>query len=322
MDLTRKFEGWLPARVFREGGEIVVDWCRMGDSRFIDPFFRTTIDTARRTPFNLAFRNRTPIATLSNLRKAGRPAIGPTGFIFHMSRCGSTLVSQMLAALPRNIVLSEPPPVDDILRLRQTGIDDVAVLHMLRDLVHCLAEPRHGEKHFVIKFDAWNVIDLPLVRSAFPDVPWIFLFREPTEVMASQMREPAASMIPGSITHPLPGFSAQEVLSMSREEYAARALRVLCDAALGSSKDRKGLFVEYKDLPAAAFEKIAVHFGLKLTEEDIDLMRTVSNVHAKTGEKNYATNKDKNVAAVSDGVRCAADEFVRPVYDRLRKVYP
>jgi len=140
--------------------------------------------------------------------------------------------------------------------------------------------------------------------------------------MASQMREPAASMLPGNITHLLPGFSAQEVLSMSREEYAARALRVLCEGALKYSKDQKGLFVEYKELPAALFGRIAGHFGIELTDSDIELMRSVATVPAKTGEKNYATNKDKNVTAVSDGVRCAADEFVRPVYDRLRKVHP
>src|SRR5438874_313448 len=40
----------------------------------------------------------------------------PSGLIFHMSRCGSTLVSQMLAALPANIVVSEAPPIDAIVQ--------------------------------------------------------------------------------------------------------------------------------------------------------------------------------------------------------------
>ena len=40
---------------------------------------------------------------------AAEPGIDPTGFIFHLARCGSTLVSQMLAALPEHIVLSEAP---------------------------------------------------------------------------------------------------------------------------------------------------------------------------------------------------------------------
>ncbi len=320
MDLRLKFDGWSPARVIRDDGELLVDWCRMGDVRFTDPFFRTTVDTVRRTPFNLAFRNRTAIATLSNLRESGRPAVDPTGFIFHMSRCGSTLVSQMLAALPRNMVLSEPPPVDDVLLLRRCGIADDTVTAVLKDMVHCLAEPRNGETQFFIKFDAWNVLDLTLIRLAFPSVPWVFLYREPLEVMASQMRQPASSMMPGNITHPLPGLPAERLFSMAREEYAARALGILCESALAHSNDEKALFIEYNELPAAVFDKIAEHFGLELADADVESMRAASTVHAKTGEKNYSSDSDKNRAEVSDEVRRAAEEFIRPAYDKLRKL--
>jgi hypothetical protein len=321
MDLTQKFEGWLPVRVFREGGEAMVDWCRMGDARFTDPFFRTTVDRVRRTPFNLTFPNRTSIELLADLRRAGRPAVEPTGFIFHMSRCGSTLVSQMLSSLPGTIVLSEPPPVDDLFRLCRGGMNDNA-RDIVKAMVHCLAEPRQGETRFFLKFDPWNVADLPLIRSAFPEVPWVFLYREPLEVMSSQMREPAASMMPGNLTHPLPGISIEGSFSIEREEYAARALRFICERALEHSDDTKGLFVEYKELPAAVFEKIASHFGLELTDNDIELMRGASTVHAKTGDKNYTVVNDQNRTEVSDAVRRAADEFIRPVYDRLRKVNP
>ena len=34
--------------------------------------------------------------------------IEPTGFIFHESRVGSTLVANMLASIPANLVYSEP----------------------------------------------------------------------------------------------------------------------------------------------------------------------------------------------------------------------
>ena len=44
------------------------------------------------------------------------PGLPPSGFIFHMSRCGSTLAARMLAASPRNIVLSEADPIDYVLR--------------------------------------------------------------------------------------------------------------------------------------------------------------------------------------------------------------
>ena len=40
----------------------------------------------------------------------------PSGFIFHMSRCGSTVISQMLAALAEHVVVSEAGPIDALAR--------------------------------------------------------------------------------------------------------------------------------------------------------------------------------------------------------------
>jgi hypothetical protein len=317
MDLTTRFQGWSPARVSSRNGEAMVEWYRMSEARFTDPFFRTTMDAVRRSPFNLAFGRRTPIATLSELRAAGRPSIEPTGFIFHMSRCGSTLVSQMLAALPLNMVLSEPPPVDQVLRIRR--VDHPAAIESLQDIVHCLAEPRHGEKHLFIKFDPWNVLDLPLIRAAFPDVPWVFLYREPLEVLASQMRSPAASMMPGNITRPLQGFTIEQLFAMTREEYCARALALLCETALSQADDEYGLFLEYEELPGAVFYRLAGHFGLDLTDEDRDLMLAASRTNTKTADPNFRPDSEKKREEATDELRWAADEFIRPVYEELRR---
>src|SRR5947208_3470516 len=45
------------------------------------------------------------------------PALEPDGFVFHQSRCGSTLAARMLGALPRSTSVSEAPPIDSILQL-------------------------------------------------------------------------------------------------------------------------------------------------------------------------------------------------------------
>ena len=46
------------------------------------------------------------------MRKKNIKPVKPSGFVFHESRVGSTLVANMLAAVPTNIVYSEsaPPP--------------------------------------------------------------------------------------------------------------------------------------------------------------------------------------------------------------------
>src|SRR5688572_17070871 len=107
--------GWVPFRVRLDGDDPVVDWVHAGEERFTAPFFSQTIDRLLRQPFNQLFLQETPMAALLD-RHTEAPGLRPTAFIFHGSRCGSTLLAQMAAAMPQTIVISEAPPVDHVLR--------------------------------------------------------------------------------------------------------------------------------------------------------------------------------------------------------------
>ena len=139
----------------------------------------------------------TPLDALAELQAAD-PGLPPTGFIFHMSRCGSTLVAQLLAALPQNIVISEAGPVDAVLRANwyDPNITSAQRIAWLRALLSAYARPRHGEQHFYVKFDSWHTLELPLIQAAFPDVPWIFLYRDPVQVLVSHQRQRGSQMVP------------------------------------------------------------------------------------------------------------------------------
>src|SRR5687767_15028620 len=102
-------EGWVPLRFLTREGGTFVDWAYLGNERLTDPFFEQTITRCLADPANLLFRHETPIEVLRELYEEHR-GIEPNGLIFHMSRCGSTLIAQMLAAVSRNIVISEARP--------------------------------------------------------------------------------------------------------------------------------------------------------------------------------------------------------------------
>ena len=104
--------GWIPFRV-RPGPRPMVDWCYLGQERFVAPFFSDTIERCLRQPFNQLFLRQAPIETLVE-RYRTHPGLEPTAFIFHGSRCGSTLMAQLAAALPETIAISEAPPVDPV----------------------------------------------------------------------------------------------------------------------------------------------------------------------------------------------------------------
>ncbi|MGB9179272.1 MAG: hypothetical protein WCB68_08485, partial [Pyrinomonadaceae bacterium] len=249
-----QMDGWMPVRLYWRDERAFLDWCYLGDARFTEPFFDQTVESAFCRPFNLLFRHQTPVEALEEIPESSA-CVPPKGFIFHMSRCGSTLISQMLAALPRNIVISEAGPVDSILRahLHQRSVTDEQRIKWLRLMIGALGRKRSKqEKHLFIKFDCWNTIELPLIQRAFPRVPWIFVYRDPVEVIISHLRRKGAQMIPGVIESELFGMSADLTAKISTEEYCARVLQAICDAALQHQRERAGMLVNYSELPEAA----------------------------------------------------------------------
>jgi len=311
-------DGCVPIRVHADRGRPMVDWCHMGHARFGEPFFNETVERRLRDPFALLFRHQTPLDDLLELRRTS-PGVPPAGFIFHMSRCGSTVITQMLAASVENVVLSEPEPVEGLLRARlfTRGIPDETWIAWLQALISAMARPRLGpERRCFVKFDAWQTLDLPLIRSAFPEVPWIFVHRHPVEVLASHRRSPAAQMIPGVFPSTLYGIEPAEVARISTDEYVARALRAICDAALGLLDDG-GLPVAYSELPDAAWTSIAAHFGLSISEPDVDAMRQAARLDVKRPAHEFRDDTAAKQASAPAEVHETAERCAMQSWRRL-----
>lgn len=230
--------------------------------------------------------------------QAARPGAAPQGFVFHMSRCGSTLIAQMLAAAERNIVLSEAAPLDSVLRAhhRDPGIADDERVAWLRGLVGAFGQRRTGgEEHLFVKFDCWNIAELPIVQRAFPDVPWIFLYRDPLEVLASHLRTPGGWTFPAVLPPAALGLEAAAG-EMPHQEYLLRALARICELALVHRGSPGGLPVNYVQLPEAGWGLLPEHFGVCYKEEDLNRMRTAARYHAKTPGIPFAADAEKRNA--------------------------
>lgn len=307
-------EGWVPIRFVWQGGEAFVDWCWLGTEPFTEPFFDSTIEAAQRTPFNALFTHRTPIAELGRWYAAA-PGMRPAGFIFHMSRCGSTLVSQMLAALPGNVVISEAGPIDRL--ARAVSIPEPERAEWLRWMVGALGQRRLGlETRYFIKFDSPTILALSFIRRVFPDVPWIFLYRTPEEVLVSHMRQPAAAMCSGMITDVRLVEAATE---LTQEEYAARALGRICECAR-LEMDERGMPVNYQQLPDAVWGNIARHFGIAFSPDEIERMREAALCNAKQPRQRFEPDGESKLSEVSKCARVAAARWILPHYDELERI--
>lgn len=307
---------WTPTMVYGNDEGTFVDWCHIGPTRFTKPFFNDTIFQLMGRPFNALFRHQIAIDRLPD--HAVDDVVPPTGFIFHMSRCGSTLVSQMLASLDANIVISEAPPIDSIITSNRGGGDTGEIAERLRAMISIFGRRRHpDERNYFIKFDAWNILDMAFVQRVFPDVPWIFLYRNPVEVIVSQMRQRGSYMVPGAMEQLLPEMSLTRALKMSAEEYCAKILAKFCEAALEKRFDEKGLFVNYAQLPDAVTEVIAKHFHLSFSPDELDQMKAAAKFDAKTPQLNFEADSSRKKDEATDAARLAAATWIEPLYQKL-----
>lgn len=221
--------GWLPVAVRHEQGQPRFELARLGALRLTQPFFEDSLAGQMSRPFHQLFR-RTVTLDEAEAWLAEQPGLPPAGFIFHVSRCGSTLVSQLLAGSAAHRVLSEPGPVDRVLR---PAADDVQRRRWLRTTLGLLGQAAQpGERRLFVKFDSWHALQFALVRACFPEVPCLVLVREPVEVMASHLRAPGAQMVPGMLGYALPGLDPATSWQLPREDYAARVLGILQQALL------------------------------------------------------------------------------------------
>lgn len=310
--------GWIPIDVYRLASEppsrLTVDWCFLGEERFTDSFFQQTIQWRLQHPFHLLFRHQTPIEVLDDLRER-QPGVPPTGFIFHMSRCGSTLISRMLAALPQNVVLSEPPPIDKLLRNPAT---DEQRLTWLQGLVSALGQPRRGdERHLFIKFDSWSAADLPLISRAFPQTPWLFVYRNPVEVLMSHLREPGSQTIPGVLDPHWVGLDLASAVQMPLMEYTARVLARICQSALEHYHCGRARLINYTQLPSLVWSQLPAFFDVDWPDEDLETMRQATQRHAKDPTRAFVADAEVKRSAAPVSVRQLAERFLQPLYEQL-----
>jgi hypothetical protein len=295
-----------------------VDWCYRGVARFREPFFDQTIGKCLADPFNRLFRYQTPLDALEEYA-AAHPGISPTGLIFHMSRCGSTLVAQMLAALPQTIVLSEADPIDAVLRshLQHPAATDDQRILWLRWMVSALGQPWHGETAYVIKFDSWNIIDLPLIQRAFPGVPCVFVYRDPIEVLVSHQRQRGRHMVPGLLEPELFDLDAASAQQMRLEEYGGHVLAHICRTGVRYARTGACRPINYQQLPDAVCEQLLDLFRIPYTLDDLARMRHVTQFHAKNPSFYFANDSAAKHHEATDLTRELAHQRLAPLYEQL-----
>ncbi len=301
---------WLPARAALHPTGLYFALRDIRPAELQDPFMQETIARvpARESVVQVA---RTDVGK-------GAAGTSPAGIVFHVARCGSTLVSQLLKQHVGLVVYAEPMPVNEILLPphKWPRTDTVAALRSLG-----AAFARHARKPYVLKLTSWNTLFCDVVAEAFPDSPWVLCLRDPVEVGVSLLRQPAGWVWDGAM--PVAPFAKHidpESQARSREEYVARLFAVLCTAASRLDPAR-GRLVDYSTLPAAVWETVAPHFSQPVDRAVQAHMRAAAAMNAKAPigrPEKFSGDAAAKQAGASEALRLAIDEYARPALERLQ----
>jgi len=315
---------WVPVQAFVDDtGRPGLTWMDLDGAEFTEPFFGQTIE--RRQSGDPSVKTKQTGTMDLDDAIDSRPGMFPHGLIFHLSRCGSTLVTQMLKEIDSNLVLSEPTPVNDILGPEWSRLAEPVRHETLERLVQILGRPRTAEQtRSLIKLSSWNTIFFPQLPLSLQDLTKVFVYRDPLEVMVSLLAEPpgwfdlkSSPLEAGWLT----GCPASMIGWMSKEEFCARVLaRIL--SSVWNNREKNWLLVNYAELPDAVFNRIAPRFGLPIPNDRKQAMRDVSAIHAKdpSRQRRFSEDSMEKREAASDEIRRLVEDHLTEPYTRLESL--
>lgn len=226
------------------------------------------------------------------------------GLVLHASRCGSTLVLRMLETWPGVVVVDEPPALDEALTAVRKGGDPAGVAAVLTEL------GTTGER-VIVKTDAWHVLELQRLLAAAGDVPWLFVHRDPAEILVSHAAVPGSHTVPGVLDEVWFG-PPRTILPLP---HAAAVLGAIFSAA-ATHADAQHL-LDHAELPDALTTRVAGHFGLDPAERDAAALDAVLGRHAKHPHLAYEDDRARKHAAVTPLIADLVATEVAPAYRAL-----
>ena len=301
---------WIPYKLASVNGQMECHWLNAFQIPFTDPFFEDTIKKCRSIE-NRHFFNSVSDLQLLKEWAADIPPVDPTAFIFHISRCGSTLVSQLLATSAQHIVLSEAPFFDDVLRLPFTNryYTEESTSALFAASLRFYGQQRALNIRFsdettsqvFIKSDCWHLFFYEQLRRLYPSVPFIAIYRTPDDVYHSHKKMPGMHIVPGLIEPELFGFESGSTVFENHDNYLAGVLeRYLVKCIQVAESDDNFLLVNYNEGPMQMIKKIAAFSNINLTDADLQTMEERSLYHSKKPGQLFNEDRVTDVPPVLD----------------------
>jgi hypothetical protein len=254
------------------------------------------------------------------------PSAAPAGIIFHVSRCGSTLLTNALRAGGDCTTLSEAPVFTcavqqenfvDLLDSTKS-VEDIR-REILQATVNCYTAC-YGLP-VVIKAHTTDLLFLSRVRAVWPNVPFIINIRHPIEVIASNLAKPSdwvtTMLTPYGERNPF-GFEGPATRDMTLEQYCARGLSSLLEAA-DAQLDSKCLVIDYAGITPETVSKAAAFFNIPFSGVGQERVLNTFSVYSKDKARKriHEPDSSRKQQDASAAVHILVEDWALKPYERL-----
>ncbi|WP_264534731.1 sulfotransferase family protein [Flavobacterium sp. N1736] len=280
-NINHPLANWIPYKLIEKDNKVYFEWIYLADIKYAEPFFDETISKCRSHPNNS--RPFKVITTVENLLDWSNELISVElkSLVFHVSRCGSTMLSQSLATSAENIMISEVPIIDEILRSKKFDLDQKSTL--LKAVIRLLGQKRFPEqKHLIVKLDAWHIFNASFLRTNFPETPFALLYRNPVEVLKSHQKLTGMHMVPNLLPSSVFGITDKEMSEVSFHQYKALVLEKYFQEFLNFYKtDQNVTKLNYNEGMKNVIQKFISFINVDYANDELDKMYERLTKHSK-----------------------------------------
>ena len=309
-------KGLIPVKIDAKRGRMI--WQDLGQYHNYEGFFSISLKTIE--GLNRLKKDRPPerIETDINVLDSDlvlTDYVYPTGFIFHAGRCGSTLLAKSLAKSRSNLVFGEAEPHNAIWNIitdnwRKIADPTEQYVQMYRRLILAMGRKRlSSHKNHFVKFTSFSVLLFDFIKAVFPDVPMIFLYRDPVAMLASFEKNPPAWLKhrSGPFGDFIVGHWENNLPENSLGTYCENAISRFFEAALQAGNGGMR-YLNYNFLTAHHLAEILRVFDVAITPEELAIMQTQFEYYSKTDfslrDYDAATQKpDEKGERTGDAIR-------------------
>ena len=253
----------------------------------------------------------------------------PAGFVFHMSKCGSTLMAKVLDQPETQMIVKEATPLHENLwqYLTNNWQNPVAPtaenLRLIRNLIQILGRPRLvNQESYFVRFRSWNIAFVEIIQQAFPDTPSLFIYRDPVKVMVSILNKPTTGL-PRLNNSGAAAFitkrSREDLTKMDALHYFTSFYKQYL--YLGLNKIQNAHYLNYRQLNKQNIEKI-LHTAYNYTAGiDLPLMQAQFDTYSKddTGTVLFTSDRQEKKKQVTLAMREVAEEHLMGMYQQLEE---